>query len=718
MRNVPPTPANYAQRSGRAGRGGQPALVFTYCSSGNSHDQHFFRQPEKMISGQVEAPRIDLLNEDLLHAHIHALWLATSRLDLGQSMSDILDLGGENGGKPTLKPHVATALADPTVRAKTRVRAIAALADLEPDLQTQIGWSEDWINRVLSAIPARFDEALKRWVTLYMAALAQFREQSRIAVAPNRSAQDQKAARRLRNEAERQLDVLRAKADHRGQSDFYTYRYFASEGFLPGYSFPRLPLSAFIPGRPGRDDRADYVQRPRFLAISEFGPQTYIYHEGARYQITRVILSRETETAQQESDGLTEQLKRCEDCGYMHPPEMDVCEQCSAELPPVWTGLLRMRNVSTRRRDRITSDEERRRRVGYELVSGLRFTKRAGRRSVTKTSVVSADTGDTLLDLSYGATADIWRVNLGWRNRRDWEDRGFYLDIERGEWRARDTDPTPSPVESETVKKVVPYVSDARNALVMQPAEPLTIEEMASLEAALKTAIQVVFQLEPNELATEPLPTMNNRRLLLFYESAEGGAGALRRLVEEPTLWQDVARAGLRLCHQNPDSPSDTDDDAGCGGACYQCLLTYQNQLDHELLNRERVIPFLRNLLAADLSLPEHAGKLKPESTLEKKFLAFLEEGGYRTPDRGHVLFPNARTEPDFLYDDACAAIYVDGPHHDYPDRAARDRDQEQAMLNEGYRTIRFGYRDNWKQIIGDNQDVFGSGHHRSEGVR
>ena len=32
------------------------------------------------------------------------------------------------------------------------------------------------------------------------------------------------------------------------QTDFYPYRYFASEGFLPGYSFPRLPLAAFIPG--------------------------------------------------------------------------------------------------------------------------------------------------------------------------------------------------------------------------------------------------------------------------------------------------------------------------------------------------------------------------------------------------------------------------------------------------------------------------------------
>lgn len=117
---------------------------------------------------------------------------------------------------------------------------------------------------------------------------------------------------------------------------------------------------------------------------------------------------------------------------------------------------------------------------------------------------------------------------------------------------------------------------------------------MASLQAALKRGIQAVFQLEEQELAAEPLPSDGARRLLLLlFESAEGGAGVLRRLLDDPGRLAAVAREALAICHFDSDTGEDLEHAPGvterCEAACYDCLLSYGNQRDHRLLDRHAV---------------------------------------------------------------------------------------------------------------------------------
>ncbi len=718
MRNVPPTPANYAQRSGRAGRSGQAALVLVYCSNFSAHDRHYFKNSTDMVAGTVTAPRIDLVNEELLLSHLHASVLTVKPIyALRKSMKDIVDVQDTN--KLSLKPEISDLLQ------LTETEKQQVIANFQQVIQDSYfnrefekrkpGWFTDkWVEQHINQFAESFDKSLNRWRKLYRAAQGQIK--SATSIIENRiygdSHEKKIEARKILFRAETERDLLlneppkKQNSGNNEQSEFYPYRYLAAEGFLPGYNFTRLPIRSFMETEAGG---GEYISRPRFVALQEFGPRNVIYHDGAKFQIDKLNLT--------DAELKLERAKVCPKTGYFlydnqYAYEVDPIINEPLQLDStkhIHTTLIEMTESRAHEQQRITCQEEERTKKGYDIQTY--FSVDGGFENSLEGNVKIGD--QKLLHIHYFSTCRIYKLNLKWRAS---DNVGFAIQMNTGAWKSRaqqqaSTDP-------EEIKEVKLFTSDTANAIYIQPIKALPLKGGSSgvitLMFALKKAIENHFQVESNEMAATIMGDEDAPNILI-YESSEGSLGVLSQLFDSPDVYKSIMKEAYRICFFK----DDVELEGEVIPATYDDLLSYYNQYYHKKIDRNLVREALQVLRHSNLEISSNRSfdnydeqyqfmqaARDPNSSTEEKFLKYLYNHSLRLPDEAQPHIPNMYVRPDFLFKPNIC-IFCDGSPHDKDTVKEDDMEKRNALKAAGYQVLTWYYMDSLDEFVGKRPDIF-----------
>lgn len=715
MRNVPPNPANYAQRAGRAGRNGQAALIFNFCSSYAPHDRHYFKEQKALVAGAVTPPRIDLCNEELLRTHLHAMVLADIGLtalgdDRASSLLSLVDDSDE--AKLPLRREVVERLTlSPAQMARIRTRFLNVVAEFRQDLANQAGhwFTESWVEATLNRLPLSLDAALERWRQLYHNA-RRINAEATSLLASGRlkpKSDEYKKAEREQRLAHLQLSQLR-NAQQTGVgnqlSEFYPYRYLASEAWLPGYNFTRLPLRVFVETQEGG---GEFLSRPRSIALREYGPLNIIYHSGRKYKVNQMMAQNIEESLR--SGAISRKA------GYFLPEDqkgLEICPFSGARLSEagnkdLLADLLEMGESRAIPQTRITCEEEERLAKGYDLRTY--FTVDAGHMDRVRIATLKS-AGEPLLNLRFIPAARLREINYRWRNQSR---EGFPIVTSTGIWKGSMPKPKPDdPQPSAPMRLVKLTTSDLADALYIEPMKALGLNAagVLTLQYALLRGIGREFQVEQAEIGAQSLGAAEAPNILL-YEAAEGSLGILSQFVVDPAVFRRVLESTVRILRY--------DEPGYIASASYDDLLSYYNQRDHEVLDRFLIRDALTRLLSCQLDiLPPGSNEdyetqytrlcatLDPSSTLERRFVDRLHELGLRLPDAAQKNVPEMYCCPDFFYQPG-TWVFCDGTPHDSVAAREKDMDIRNRMRAMGHDVIEYHYRTDLNTLLATRSDIF-----------
>jgi ATP-dependent helicase YprA (DUF1998 family) len=704
MRNVPPLPANYWQRAGRAGRQHRMAVNLTYCR-GASHDRAYFQDPLKLLNGTINPPKFNLRNEVMLAKHIHAAILTgLQQLVTSQELSSADSQQIQEILKLCFPSQVKSYLFDEEGNVRPEPLNIEPLRSL---IQTHQDFLQTYLERVLHQDPVLQDlinaENIKhcistttdelttvirrvwkrlQWAIAELDRLDEVRR--RKGTLNYEEDETQKRCDRLIKQLKGQQSRKQREAE--GFDETNTFSVLASEGFLPGYGLDTGSIKGtFLTPRTIRL-RDFTLNRPLATALREYIPGNMIYANSHRFFARKYQIDADSEFIPFQID-----------------LENEVVTEISASsLHTSDVVGLPLNNVDLRHQSQISDDENYR----FQLaVSTLGYEQQRHGEGI------AYRWGNKNLLLKRANHLRL--VNIGPSQKVSEGELGYPFCRVCGQSR--------SPLSSQTeINHFQTTHQDYCNHTPQNLAfyadiivDTLTIQDCPNRETAYSLAetlrmgaAQILeMEIEDLQIITFGQPGQETVDVAL-YDPMPGGSGLLEQILE---AWTDITSQALAIAHHCPTQ---------CTDACIDCLKTYRNAFYHRYLNRHTATQWLHNLghevfyaheIPAVLPKQSSNSQSQPVNDAEAFLQDLFKRAGFPTPKAQHPIplgKPLGTTRPDFFFEDPeetveGVCIYLDGLSeniHGNPERQQLDQAITDKLEALDYEVFRIAASELWDQ--------------------